>query len=145
MPGQKVFIPGEKSLLPEIPKRNQMILPIQNPNLYVISRYGMRMHPIGGNLRFHRGVDLQPVNVGTPVLAVLDGVVEYSGPMSGKGLVIELKHDNNLKTVYAHNSQLLVRRDMKVKQGQVISKAGSTGYSTGPHLHFEVWKKRASC
>jgi LysM repeat protein len=138
--GQKIFIPGINSPLPDIPIRHRMILPIKSPHAYVISAYGNRKHPIGGDLRFHRGVDLQPVRIGTPIYAVLDGVVEYSGRKGGKGLLIELKHENGLKTLYAHNSRLHVKKGQKVKQGQHISNAGNTGYSTGPHLHFEVWE-----
>lgn len=140
MPGQKVFIPGANSPLPKVPAKQNMILPIKGRGVYVISGYGLRKHPIGGDIRFHRGVDLQPVYVGKPVYAVLNGVVTYAGPLGGKGLVVQIKHDNGLETIYAHNSRLLVKRGMHVKQGQQISKAGSTGYSTGPHLHFEVWK-----
>lgn len=140
MPGQKVFIPGADSPVPQTPKKQRMALPIQGRDIYVISEYGLRKHPIGGDIRFHRGVDLQPVYIGKPVYAVLDGVVTYSGPRGGKGLVIQLKHENGIETIYAHNSQLLVKRGEKVKQNQQIAKAGSTGYSTGPHLHFEVWE-----
>ncbi|MBD3268030.1 peptidoglycan DD-metalloendopeptidase family protein [bacterium] len=140
--GQKVFIPGVNSPLPAIPKQNRMILPIKHRKAYIISGYGMRKHPIGGNLRFHQGVDLQPVYVGTPIYSVLSGVVEYAARKGGKGLMIRIKHDNGLKTVYAHNSKLYVRKGDRVNQGQKISLGGSTGYSTGPHLHFEVWKDR---
>jgi murein DD-endopeptidase MepM/ murein hydrolase activator NlpD len=70
----------------------------------------------------------------------MDGVVTFAGRSGRLGLVIEIEHEDHLKTVYAHNRKILVKSGQRVRQGSVISQVGSTGYSTGPHLHFEVWK-----
>lgn len=99
------------------------------------SGFGMR------GRHMHKGIDI-PYKRGTPVRAAANGRVAYSGAgMRGYGKVIVLKHDSDLSTVYAHNSALLVSMGEKVKQGQVIARVGSTGRSTGPHLHFEVRRR----
>ena len=75
---------------------------------------------------------------GTQVHATADGVVLYAGPGGGYGLVVFIQHPGGFVTVYGHNSKLLVTAGQSVKAGQVISLSGSTGYSTGPHVHYEV-------
>ncbi|MGC6482423.1 MAG: peptidoglycan DD-metalloendopeptidase family protein [Synechococcus sp.] len=87
--------------------------------------------------RMHRGIDIAN-NVGTPIVAAKAGVVKYSGWSSGYGYLVELNHGDGTSTRYAHNSRLLVRQGQIVPQGQTISLMGSTGRSTGPHLHFEI-------
>ena len=88
--------------------------------------------------RMHKGIDIAN-NVGTPILAVREGTVTYSGwSDGGYGYLVEITHPDGSLSLYAHNSRLLVRRGDVVRQGQVISKMGSTGRSTGPHLHFEI-------
>jgi len=89
--------------------------------------------------RMHKGIDIAN-NVGTPILAAKDGVVVYSGWSSGYGYLVEMSHGDGTSTRYAHNSRLLVRKGQLVPQGQTISLMGSTGRSTGPHLHFEIRK-----
>lgn len=87
--------------------------------------------------RMHKGIDIAN-NVGTPIVAAKDGIVVYSGWSSGYGYLVELTHGDGTSTRYAHNSRLLVRKGQIVPQGQTISLMGSTGRSTGPHLHFEI-------
>lgn len=106
---------------------------------YITSGFGSRADPFGGGRAFHKGIDFH-ANIGDPVLAVADGVVSYAGVRSGYGKVVEVDHGNGYVTRYAHNSRLLVQVGDLVRQGQQVAKAGSTGRSTGAHVHFEVWK-----
>jgi YD repeat-containing protein len=86
----------------------------------------------------HKGIDVAN-NVGTPIVAARDGRVTYSGwHDGGYGYLVEITHQDGSRTLYAHNSRILVRTGELVAQGQPISKMGSTGRSTGPHLHFEI-------
>lgn len=87
--------------------------------------------------RFHPGVDM-PATRGTPICASMGGRVIFSGYAGGYGLTVEIEHRNNYVTKYAHNSALFVKRGDFVKKGQIIGLVGSTGNSTGPHLHFEI-------
>ncbi|MFC5577204.1 peptidoglycan DD-metalloendopeptidase family protein [Lysobacter niabensis] len=106
---------------------------------YITSGFGRRVDPIVGGSQFHKGIDFE-ADVGDPVLAVADGVVSYSGMRSGYGNVIEIDHGNGYVTRYAHNSRLERRVGELIRAGQEIAKAGSTGRSTGAHVHLEVWK-----
>ena len=99
--------------------------------------YGYRTNPISGKRELHSGVDLK-ATYGTDIVAAEDGVVIYSGTRSGYGKTVIIDHGNGMTTLYAHNSSLTVSKGQQVKRGQVIAKAGSTGYSTGVHAHFEV-------
>ena len=110
--------------------------PVQNARLS--SGFGMRMHPILGYSRFHRGVDYAAVQ-GTPIYAVSDGLVAMAGPHGGNGNYIRLTHSATLGTSYSHLSRIIVSPGSRVAQGQLIGYVGSTGLSTGPHLHFEVY------
>ncbi|MEN6327108.1 MAG: peptidoglycan DD-metalloendopeptidase family protein [Syntrophomonas sp.] len=106
----------------------------------ISSNYGWRKSPFRRrNESFHDGVDIKN-NSGTPVVAAGDGVVIYSGWMAVYGKTIEIQHSCGLVTKYGHNSSLLVKKGGKVKKGEVIAKVGTTGLSTGPHLHFTVLK-----
>ncbi len=104
---------------------------------HITSGFGMRMHPILGYTRMHQGVDFG-APVGTPVYAAGDGVVEEARWAGGYGRWIKLRHDGGWETAYGHLSRWAVRPGEHVRQGQVIAYSGSSGESTGPHLHYEV-------
>jgi murein DD-endopeptidase MepM/ murein hydrolase activator NlpD len=104
------------------------------------SPYGERHRVMGGGgTRFHAGIDLS-VPTGTPVQAAQEGIVVFAGYNGAYGKAIKLEHQHGFSTLYAHNSRILVHVGQTVKAGQVICLSGSTGRSTGPHLHFEVHK-----
>ncbi|OAB57371.1 hypothetical protein AY599_20030 [Leptolyngbya valderiana BDU 20041] len=114
-----------------------LIFPLSIP-APISSFFGWRHHPIAGTRRFHTGTDIA-APLGTPVLAAFTGRVAVADALGGYGLTVILEHnDGTAETLYAHMSELLVRPGDRVEQGQVIGRVGSTGYSTGPHLHFEV-------
>ena len=102
----------------------------------VSSGYGMRFHPVLGRNRAHLGVDYA-APTGTPVRTIADGVVSFAGWQNGYGNVIEITHHDNKSTLFAHLSRIDVKRGERVAQGEFIGAVGSTGMSTGPHLHFE--------
>jgi murein DD-endopeptidase MepM/ murein hydrolase activator NlpD len=104
---------------------------------YISSGYGGRSDPFGRGRAHHLGIDID-ANTGDPVTAAAEGVVSFSGVRNGYGNVVEIDHGNGYKTLYAHNSMNLVRAGDIVRAGQQIAKVGSTGRSTGSHLHFEV-------
>lgn len=108
-------------------------------NSYITSGFGGRADPILGGRQYHKGIDFE-ANTGDPVLAVADGVVSYSGGRSGYGNTVEVDHGNGYVTRYAHNSRLTRKAGSLVRAGEEIAKAGSTGRSTGAHVHFEVWQ-----
>ena len=108
-------------------------------NSYITSGYGYRADPFGGGGQYHKGIDFD-ANTGDPVLAVADGVVSYAAVRSGYGNVVEVDHGNGFVTRYAHNSRLTVKVGDLVRVGEEVAKAGSTGRSTGAHVHFEVWE-----
>lgn len=99
--------------------------------------FGYRTDPFTGKKTFHEGLDIS-ADSGTPVKASASGVVEFAGKKGGYGNCIIINHGNGLKTLYAHCSKLLVKEGQKVQKGDLIANVGSTGRSTGPHLHFEV-------
>ncbi len=121
-------------------KLDQDAMPSRMPiaNTYITSGFGGRADPFGGGRGYHKGIDFH-ARTGDPVMAVADGVVSYAGVRSGYGNVVEIDHGNGYVTRYAHNSRLLVRVGDLVRSGQQVAKAGSTGRSTGAHVHFEVW------
>jgi murein DD-endopeptidase MepM/ murein hydrolase activator NlpD len=100
------------------------------------SGYGIRVHPITNDKRAHKGIDYA-APTGTPVRTVGDGVVEFAGNQRGYGNVIEIKHRDGKSTLFAHLSRIGVQKGQKVEQGDIVGAVGSTGFSTGPHLHFE--------
>lgn len=103
----------------------------------VTSRFGWRTSPFGDDNEPHSGIDIA-YTMGAPVVATADGEVVESGSVGGYGNLIQIDHGNGISTRYGHNSQLVVTVGQQVKKGQVIAYAGSTGRSTGPHVHYEV-------
>ena len=104
---------------------------------YMSSGFGMRTHPVLGGRRSHKGIDLA-APTGTPVYATADGVVSKAQRFSSYGLYVSIEHGAQLQTRFAHMSRLAVAAGERVKKGDIIGYVGSTGRSTGPHLHYEV-------
>ena len=117
-------------------QRNGLIAPVPGR---ISSNFGMRRHPILGYRRMHSGMDFS-ARYGTPILAVTDGKVAGAGRMGGCGIAVKLSHGNGLSTRYCHMSSMSVSGGQQVKRGQVIGYVGSTGLSTGPHLHYEMYR-----
>ncbi|MFV0643482.1 MAG: M23 family metallopeptidase [Sphingomonadaceae bacterium] len=111
------------------------IMPVDNARLS--SGFGMRTHPVLGVRRGHKGIDLA-APTGTPIYASADGVVSRAVRFSSYGLYISMEHGAGLQTRYGHLSKLSVAAGERVKKGEIIGYVGSTGRSTGPHLHYEV-------
>lgn len=105
----------------------------------ITSNYGARRHPILRYMRMHAGIDFGARH-GSPIYAVADGTVTYAGRHGGHGNYVRLQHGGGLGTGYAHMSRIAVRNGGQVRAGQVIGYVGSTGLSTGPHLHFEAYR-----
>jgi murein DD-endopeptidase MepM/ murein hydrolase activator NlpD len=106
---------------------------------YITSGFGYRADPFGRGRALHKGIDFD-ANVGDAVMSVADGVVSFAGSRSGYGHTIEVDHGNGYVTRYAHNSRLTVKVGDLVRAGEQVAKAGSSGRSTGAHVHFEVWE-----
>ncbi|MBR2194028.1 MAG: peptidoglycan DD-metalloendopeptidase family protein [Salinivirgaceae bacterium] len=121
-------------------KSNNGNIPSGKPCTYsrISSPFGERIHPVYGKKSFHKGIDLAAPN-GTPIYATADGVVAFAGVCNGYGNFIKLNHQNGYKTGYAHMSSMVVKTNDKVKKGDLIGYVGSTGTSTGNHLHYEVY------
>ncbi|MCT8000958.1 M23 family metallopeptidase [Sphingomonas sanguinis] len=117
-------------------RRGSMGMPVAGR---ITSSFGKRMHPILGFMRMHKGTDIG-APYGAPIHAIMDGVVQFAGRSGGYGNFIKLSHSGGVASGYGHMSRFAVRSGAHVKQGQVIGYVGSTGMSTGPHLHWEVWK-----
>lgn len=101
------------------------------------SSYGMRVHPITGKVARHNGIDI-PAAHGTPIYATADGIVGRAQRLGGYGNYVEIEHGNAIQTRYGHMSSYVVRSGQQVKKGEIIGYVGSTGRSTGNHLHYEV-------
>ena len=119
----------------DIISKMPIIKPINNGKF--ISGFGMRFHPIYRNVRMHKGVDFVGKTNGI-ILATADGIIEKAIYSKTFGNYIIIRHKNNIKTLYAHMSKLKVTYGQKVKRGDVIGIQGSTGTSTGDHIHYEV-------
>jgi len=109
----------------------------------ISSPYGRRDNPFGGERTFHSGVDISGPP-GTPIRATADGVVSYSGWTQYSGYVVLIEHGCGFSTAYAHNRSNTVKVGQRVKRGEIISYIGSSGKSTGPHVHYGVWEKGKS-
>lgn len=112
----------------------KMVLPVVGN---VTSEFGTRIHPISGDLRFHAGIDIA-AELGTNIYSAFDGEVIYSDYDQWNGNFLKIQHDNGIMTVYCHCEKLNVKKGQKIRAGEVIATVGSTGSSTGPHLHFEI-------
>ena len=112
--------------------------PVENG--WIASRFGQRPDPFTGRLSYHTGIDFTTGRSGAEINTVASGVVTWSGPRSGYGLMVEVNHGSGFTTRYAHAEKLFVDVGDVVNKGQNIALVGSTGRSTGPHVHFEVYK-----
>lgn len=117
-------------------QHGEMKMPVAG---HMTSNFGMRFHPILGFSRMHQGVDYG-APMGSPIVAAADGLVSFAGWHGGHGNFVQIRHAGNMGSGYAHMSRFLVHAGEHVNAGQVIGYVGSTGLSTGPHLHFEVYK-----
>lgn len=115
-----------------------MIWPIAKTGTCITSDYGGRQHPIQGVVDFHLGIDIGNTGFGAPVVAALGGVVTYAGELGSYGNCVIINHGNGISTLYGHGQLVLTEQGNTVEQGDIIMQTGSTGNSTGPHLHFEV-------
>ena len=106
---------------------------------YLTSRFGLRVHPIYGTTKSHTGVDIGAES-GATIVAADGGTVVMAGVNSGYGNCVMIDHGNGYKTLYGHMSSIAVTNGQTVSQGDTIGYVGSTGVSTGPHCHYEVWK-----
>ena len=112
------------------------VLPVKG---IITSRFGLRHDPIDGGMRHHNGVDIA-VPTGTKVKAIAAGRVVESAARGGYGNLVSIQHAGGMLSLYGHNAQLEVKVGDQVEAGQTVALSGSTGRSTGPHLHFELWK-----
>ena len=111
---------------------------IAKSGTYITSDYGIREHPIQGIIKKHTGMDIGNAGFGAPVIAAADGVVSMASYYGGYGNCVMINHGNGVSTLYGHGQKILTTVGTTVKKGDLIMEVGSTGNSTGPHLHFEV-------
>lgn len=104
---------------------------------WITSYFGHRVSPVAGKVKMHEGLDVG-APFGTPIMAPADGVITFAGKKAGFGNFVQIDHGYGIETIYAHAQKVIARNGEKVKRGDLIAKVGSTGYSTGPHLHYEV-------
>ncbi len=128
----KKYIADQKNIYLATPRG----WPIQGT---ISSHFGIRHHPVTGVKSFHTGLDIR-APMATPVRATADGIVSFSGWSGGNGHIVVIEHGHGFSTAYAHNKENFVKVGQTVKKGQQIAASGSTGMSTGPHLHYEVWR-----
>lgn len=115
-----------------------MIWPVAIAGTKITSDYGTRQHPIQGVTNFHLGIDIGNAGFGAPAVAALGGVVTYAGELGSYGNCVIINHGDGISTLYGRGQKILVEFGQTVQQGDIIMEVGSTGNSTGPHLHFEV-------
>ncbi len=123
----------EQQRLLSIPSIN----PVACPDSWISSRFGYRKDPINGKRSFHEGLDIVAPRR-TPVIAPAEGIVTFAGWHEGLGRAVIIRHGYGYETVYGHNDKLMVKKGDSVKRGDIVSLLGSSGRSTGPHLHYEV-------
>jgi len=126
----KIYLEEKRSVLAATPT----ILPIKG---LVTAGYGYRKSPFTGQRESHEGLDIA-AHYGTPIVATADGVVSFAGPLAAYGNVVFLNHGHGFATFYGHNSSNRVREGQRVRRGEVIAYVGTTGRTTGPHVHYEV-------
>ncbi|MDR0409147.1 MAG: M23 family metallopeptidase [Spirochaetaceae bacterium] len=136
--GSLVFVPGAKLALARLQEINGDLFPWPVRGR-LSSHYGYRRSPITGLRAFHSGVDIA-ANTGVPIKAVMDGMVISAGYNDVFGNFVVISHSSNYRTLYGHMSVINVETGKTVKKGQMIGAVGNTGQSTGPHLHFQVYK-----
>jgi murein DD-endopeptidase MepM/ murein hydrolase activator NlpD len=122
-----------------LPMSSAVVVPSRKPieSMSLSSPFGMRIHPVTGKWRRHNGIDI-PAPHGTPIYATADGIVGRAQRLGGYGLYVEVEHGNGIQTRFGHMSSFVVTPGQKIKAGDVIGYVGSTGRSTGNHLHYEV-------
>jgi murein DD-endopeptidase MepM/ murein hydrolase activator NlpD len=128
----KDYLSQQRNLYVSTPKGWPVVGQVSSP-------YGYREHPKTGARDFHSGMDIA-ADPGLPVKATADGIVSFAGWSGGSGNLVALEHGFGYSTFFAHNKLVVVKVGQKVKRGDILSYVGSTGNSTGPHLHYEVWK-----
>jgi murein DD-endopeptidase MepM/ murein hydrolase activator NlpD len=130
----------EKTILaiqpPEGDSSNNLDLPVEGR---ISSTVGLRPDPINGDIRMHNGIDIA-IAEGTPVRPVAPGKVAYSGMQPGYGNMVIIQHEDGMISIYAHHQRNLAKTGERVAKETVLAYSGSTGHSTGPHLHFEAWQ-----
>jgi murein DD-endopeptidase MepM/ murein hydrolase activator NlpD len=124
------YLAEQSALLAATPS----IIPVKG---WITSIFGSRVDPFTRQIQRHEGLDISS-RMGTPIVAPADGVVTFAGNKPGYGLMLSIDHGYGITTVYGHNSRVFVAQGARVKRGMPISAVGSTGHSTGPHLHYEV-------
>ncbi len=122
-----------------LPQQGAIAIPSVQPvsQMEFTSNFGIRSDPFQGTARMHAGVDI-PGPVGTPIFATADGIIAHADRQGGYGNLVEVNHGKGIATRYGHLSKIVVADNTRVKRGQLIALMGSTGRSTGPHLHYEV-------
>lgn len=138
------LLPDSKDVLQSLTKdiASQQAKERSTPSIWpvggrITSSYGYRLSPFGYGRQFHSGIDIGAKR-GTPIYATADGTIKFAGYQSGYGYVVHISHGYGYTTVYAHMSKLASRTGQSVKRGEVVGYVGSSGRSTGPHLHYEV-------
>jgi murein DD-endopeptidase MepM/ murein hydrolase activator NlpD len=130
------FLESQKILLASTPS----IWPTKG---WMSSRFGYRTSPFTGQKEFHKGIDIS-TRMNAPVIAPANGIVSHVGWNHGYGRVLTIEHGYGVKTKYAHLQKILVKKGKHVKRGETVALVGSTGRSTGPHLHYEVHLNRVA-
>jgi len=139
IPGTVIFLPGARMQKEDLKLALGELFTYPLKNFRTTSPFGWRIDPISGVRRYHAALDMA-APTGTPVMAAMDGTVSATGYNSTYGNYIIMKHSNNYQSLYAHLNTLGVKKGEFAAQGKKIGEVGSTGYSTGPHLHFQVFK-----